>query len=373
MTDLANRRPDVVVIGAGLHGCSTAFHLAKRGLKAVVLEQTYPGRHASGVNAGGVRSLGRHVAEIPLSLESMKIWHALPEIIGDDCGFVNAGQVKVAESDADVELLRKRNDQLQSLGYTHEELIDEHELRKLLPNVSHHCIGGVVSRLDGYAVPFRAVTGFRRAAQKLGAEIRSGFKVERVERVGDMWRVSGPSGTVEAPMMANTAGAWGSKISEQLGEPVPLNPEAPMLLISERVKPFVGPVVGCASRPLSFKQFPNGTVLIGGGFRGVAYREEERTTLRMPGLAGNVRTAFEIFPLMKDKRIVRAWSGIEGCMPDAIPVICPSLTAPDCVHAFGFSAHGFQMGPISGRIVADLLATGKTDLPIEPFRIDRFS
>lgn len=370
----ASRRPDVIVVGAGLHGCSAAFHLAARhGLKALVLEQTYPGRHASGVNAGGVRTLGRVLPEIPLSLASMEIWHRLPELLGDDCGFVPSAQVKVAESQADMETLRARDRELRALGYTHEELVDARELRELLPAVSGHCIGGAVARNDGSAVPFRAVTGFRRAAERLGAEFRSDWRVERVERTGETWRVSGPAGNAEAPLLAVCAGAWGDKLSAQVGEPVPLNPEAPMLLITERVTPFLGPVVGCASRRLSFKQYPNGTVLIGGGFRGIADRDAERTSLRLSGLAANVRTAYEIFPLMKSVRIVRAWSGIEGVMPDAIPVLGPSLKAPGLVYGFGFSSHGFQLGPIGGKIVADLIATGKTDLPIDAFSVDRFA
>lgn len=370
----ASRRPDAIVVGGGLHGCSTAFHLAARhGLKALLLEQTYPGRHASGANAGGVRTLGRVLPEIPLSLASMEIWHRLPELIGDDCGFVHSAQVKVAESEADMETLRARDVELRALGYTHEKLLDAENLRELLPAVSRHVVGGVVAENDGCAIPFRAVTGFRRAAELLGAEVRSGWRVERIERIGQMWRVSGPAGTAEAPLLAICAGAWGDKISAQVGEPVPLNPEAPMLLITERITPFLAPVVGATSRRLSFKQYPNGTVLIGGGYRGIADRDSERTILKLSGLATNVRVVCELFPLMKNVRIVRAWSGIEGVMPDAIPVLGPSLKAPGLVYGFGYSSHGFQMGPIGGRIVADLVATGKTNLPIEAFSVGRFA
>lgn len=370
----ASRRPDAIVVGGGLHGCSTAFHLAARhGLKALLLEQTYPGRHASGVNAGGVRTLGRVLPEIPLSLASMQIWHCLPELIGDDCGFVHSAQVKVAESEADMNTLRARDAELRARGYTHEKLLDAESLRELLPEVSRHVVGGVVAENDGCAIPFRAVTGFRRAAERLGAKVRSNWRVEQIERTGEMWRVSGPAGTAEAPLLAICAGAWGDKISAQVGEPVPLNPEAPMLLITERITPFLAPVVGATSRRLSFKQYPNGTVLIGGGYRGIADRDSERTILEFSGLATNVRVACELFPLMKNVRIVRAWSGIEGLMPDAIPVLGPSLKAPDLVYGFGYSSHGFQMGPIGGRIVADLVATGKTNLPIDAFSVGRFA
>jgi sarcosine oxidase subunit beta len=77
---------DAIVIGAGIHGCSTALHLALRGVKALVIEKDYAGRHASGVNAGGVRQLARHLAEVPLSVASMEIWERIRDIVDDDCG-----------------------------------------------------------------------------------------------------------------------------------------------------------------------------------------------------------------------------------------------------------------------------------------------
>src|SRR5262245_37681959 len=91
------RPPDVAVIGGGLHGCPTALHLALRGLKPILVEKDYAGRHASGVNAGGVRQLARHIAEIPLSIASMAIWENIEELVGDDCGFGRRGCVLVAE------------------------------------------------------------------------------------------------------------------------------------------------------------------------------------------------------------------------------------------------------------------------------------
>jgi sarcosine oxidase subunit beta len=144
-------------------------------------------------------------------------------------------------------------------------------------------------------------------------------------------------------------------------------------MITARMPPIVEPVVGALGRPLSFKQFPNGTVLIGGGVRGRALRDENRTELDFARLDGNARTAIEIFPIMRAATLVRAWAGIEARMPDDIPVIGPSRTTEGLFHAFGFSAHGFQLAPIVGRLLADLVVDGATDLPIAPFSIGRFA
>jgi sarcosine oxidase, subunit beta len=123
---------------------------------------------------------------------------------------------------------------------------------------------------------------------------------------------------------------------------------------------------------LSFKQFENGTVLIGGGVRGTAFPDENRTRLDMAGLASFLETARDIFPIMRGANIVRAWAGIEGYTPDNLPVISRG-SADGVVHAFGFSAHGFQLAPAVGGIVAHLAMGEIPNLPIEPFSVDRFA
>jgi sarcosine oxidase subunit beta len=366
------RTADVLIVGGGLHGCSAALHLARAGLRPLVLEKDYVGRHASGVNAGGVRRLGRHLAEVPLSVASLGMWQRIGELVDDACGFESHGQVKVAESEADLAQLRARVEQLAALGFHHEELIDRDEMRALLPAVSPHCVGGLVSRDDGAALPYRTTLAFKRAAERHGAVFREGVRAREVKREGGMWQVASGTERFEAPRLLNAAGAWAGEIAAMLGEPVPIEPVALMLMITAPAAPFVKPVVGATSRPLSFKQYANGTVMIGGGVRGTADLATNRTVLDYAKLAGNARTACEIFPLMRGAQVVRAWAGIEGRMPDDIPVIGPSATREDAWHAFGFSAHGFQLGPVVGAILADLMTKGSTGLPIEPFSIRRF-
>lgn len=366
--------PDVIIVGGGLHGCSAALQLALRGVKALVLEKDHAGRHASGVNAGGVRQLGRHVAEVPLSVASMAMWHGIRDLVDDDCGFDQHGQVKVAENEAELAQCAARVAELRALGFEHEEVVDQAELRRLVPAISDHCVGALVSRRDGAAIPFRTTFAFKRKAESLGARVLEGVAVTRVARAGGIWTVETAAGERhQAPVLVNAAGAWAGRLAAQMGEPVPLEVIAPMLMIAARLPPFLKPVVGATGRTLSFKQFANGTVLIGGGMRGRAVPEENRTDLDFANLAINARTVWDLFPIMRGATIVRSWAGIEARMADDIPVIGPSGTEEGTFHSFGFSAHGFQLGPIVGRITADLITTGVTDLPISPFRIQRFN
>ena len=366
------RTADVVIIGGGLHGCSTALHLALRGLKPILIEKDYAGRHASGVNAGGVRQLARDLAEIPLSIASMDIWERIEELVGDDCGFESHGTVLVAESDEELAGFKARVDDLRLKGFTHEEMIDRAELKRLVPAVSDYCPGGVVSRRDGAADPFITTQAFRRRAVELGAEIVEGVTVTGLARAGTNWRVETGDGAFEAPKVVNAAGAWADRIAALLGEPVPLKVVAPMLMVTSRLDPFIQPVVILRGRKLSFKQRANGTVVIGGGHLATPHRDSNETVIDWEKLAISARTVWELFPAMHEATIVRAWAGIEAYMPDGIPVVGRSSTSEGVFHQFGFSTHGFQLGPATGAVMAELVATGSTNTPIDGLGIERF-
>ena len=373
MGPMSSRSFDVIVVGGGLNGLSAALHLAKEGLKTLVLEKDHPGRHASGVNAGGVRRLGRHLAEVPLSDAAMAVWQRIEELVGDDCGFVECGQVKVAESEAELEALEQRAAEVRAIGFDHEEIVDQDELRALVPSIAPHCVGGLVCRDDGAALPFRTVIAFARRAKALGADIRGNMAATSITRRSDHWCVHAGEERFDAPVVVNAAGAWGHKIAAMVGDIVPLEPWAPMLMITERVEPFIEPVLGAVGRRLSFKQLANGTVLVGGGHMGEARPEQNETAIRLAGMRESAETVGALFPMLKSVRINRFWAGIEGIMPDVIPVLGPSAVSENVYHSFGYCGHGFQLSPIAGRIIADLVIRGATDLPIAPFRPNRFN
>jgi sarcosine oxidase, subunit beta len=364
---------DAIIVGGGIHGCSTALHLCLRGLRPALIEKEYAGRHASGVNAGGVRQLARHPAEIPLSIRSMEIWENIQDLVGDSCGFEAHGQVLVAENEEELNVCRARVADLCLRGFSHEELIDGDELRRLVPAVAETCAGGIVSRRDGAADPARTTTAFRRRAEQLGTIVREGAAATNVRRDGRVWRVDAGGETFEAPVLVNAAGAWAGRIADTLGEPVPVETVAPMLMITSRVPRFIDPVVILRGRKLSFKQLLNGTVIIGGGHLATPHQETGETVLDWRKLHESARTVWELFPAMREATIVRAWAGIEARTKDDLPVIGPSARHEGLFHQFGFSLHGFQLGPGTGAVMAELIASGNTNTPIDGLRIERFA
>jgi len=363
---------DVAIIGGGIHGCSTAYHLARRGVRVIILEADYCARHASGVNAGGVRTLGRKLEEIPLSLASCDMWHELSHTLGQNAAFYTGGQIKVAESEADVAILQARVDTLQAQGFTHEKMIDAQTTRELLPAVAPHVAGAIWVERDGYAIPYKSVTAFRLAACALGAVVRENCRVSSIEQRGSQWHLNTPTGTVGAEQLVITAGAWSGPLARQLGETLPVEPGGLMLMVTQRLPHFVDPVVGAASRGLSFKQYDNGTVVIGGELHCDVDIEAAHAELDFSRLAVSARIVTDLFPHLKNVSLNRAWSGVEGFTPDKLPIIGHSVNIPKLVYACGFSASGFQLGPASGRAVSELVLDGSSTVPIDGLSPARF-
>lgn len=363
---------DVVVIGGGLHGCSAALNLAQRGLSVVMIEKDFVGRHASSANAGGVRTLGRDPREITLSLASLDLWHQIESVVGADCGFEASGQLQLAETPEDLADLRQRSDKLKSLGFDHEEIIGSDEVYDILPGLRPGCVGGLICRRDGSANPLAAMRAYRAAVLAAGIDLREGVSATGANRSSGTWSVTTSAGAFEAPVIVNCAGAWADQVAGWIGDEVPVSAVAPSAMITSRVPQSLGPVVSCASRPLSLKQFENGTVLISGSLRGVADRNTNVAEIRLAPFAARAATVLDLFPAMKGTQAVRFWAGIEATTPDGSPIIGPSAAAEGAFHAFGFNGHGFELGPGCGAVIAELVTTGSTNMPIAGLEVDRF-
>ncbi|MFW5680790.1 MAG: NAD(P)/FAD-dependent oxidoreductase [Pseudomonadota bacterium] len=365
---------DVIVVGGGLVGLSTALYAAREGLDVVVMERAWPGRHASGANAGGVRSLNRHDAEIPLARAALDLWRRLEDLVGDDGGFVASGQVRVAEDDDQARTLRDRVARLHDLGYAHERWIEAGELHDRVGGIGRHCRGAIVVDDDGYADPQRTTAAFARAAVRAGVRLLVDTRVGGIGADGADLVVTTAGGRWTAPRVVNAAGGWGPCFAASIGEPVPVRATALQMLVTSPLGAFVRPVVGSQGRKLSLKQLANGRVVIGGAFEGTPDLETGTSRLDHAALAANARNALALFPeALRGASILRAWAGIEGWALDHLPIIDRSRTVGGLVHAFGFSGHGFALAPLIGRLVTDLLLERSSNLPLDPFRIDRFA
>ena len=365
-------RVDVAIVGGGIAGCSAALHLRRQGLSVCLMEKGALGSQASGVNFGGVRQQGRHFAELPLARRSREVWGRLRELIGTDCEFVPSGHIKLARNDADLAALERYAADAAKFGLEL-QMMGRKRVRDEYPWLGENVIGGSLAADDGHANPRLVAPAFGRAARALGADLREFARVVEMARDGARFLMRCATGLeVSASFLVNTAGAWGGEIAGTFEEPVPIETTAPNMLVTEPLPSFINRSVGVCGGDVYLRQVARGNVVLGGGDGWVDLKQERSRPLSETS-ARAIDNALDLVPALRSALIIRSWSGIEGTMPDDIPVIGPSASADGIYHQFGFSAHGFQLGPGVGALMAELIAAGATNLPIASFHVDRFA
>ena len=363
---------EVIVVGGGGAGCATALHLAWRKTPCVLLERGFVGSQASGVNYGGVRQQGRDPAELPIARRAREIWGRLPELIGTDCEFAVSGHLKLARNDAEEAELVAYARTAREYGIEL-RVIGRNAIHEEYPWLGEQVVAGSFCAEDGQANPRLLSPSLARAARAAGADIRENARVDEIARDGERFVVRTADGTsVRAPILVNTAGAWGGEISARFGEPVPMETIAPNMAVTEPLPYFIKPNLGVCGGNVYCRQIPRGNVILGGG-RGEADAVSMRARALPEITLAALKRAIALVPRLAGATIIRTWTGIEGNMPDDIPVIGPSRSTPGLFHAFGFYGHGFAIGPAIGAIMAELVLDGQSTTPIEAFAIDRFA
>jgi sarcosine oxidase subunit beta len=367
---------DVLIVGGGLMGAATAFFLRQRGLSVILLERDLVGQHASGTNFGNVRRQGRFLPQLPLAHRSREIWGRLPELIGEDAEFVPSGHLRVAFRDSDVGRLEAYARDAKPWGLDL-ELVSGNALRMRFPFLSPDALMASYSPLDGHANPRLAAPAFGRAARRAGATVLEGAEVLSITKDSADFLVESTAGRFRAPLLQVSAGAWGGRLAEAFGEPVPIRPAAPQMAVTEpvpyRVEPVMGIATGIAEEGVYLRQVKRGNIVFGGGHRSEASLETKRARLDPLNTLRQLPHVARLLPAMRQLRVIRTWSGVEGYMQDDIPVMGASGRVAGLFYAFGFCGHGFQLGPGVGATMAQLIATGDAGVPIEPFAITRFA
>ncbi len=370
------RGADVIVVGGGIMGTSTALFLRRRGLSVILLERWLTGQQASGTNFGNVRRQGRPLHQLALSHRSHGLWKQLGELIGSTCEFQQVGGMFVTYS-------REKADEWEQYAKdAHDhgldlEILHGNALRARLPYLGQKIVAGFFSPEDGHANPRLLAPTVGRAAAYAGALVEENAEVLSIEKTGEDFSVEVVGrGVYRAPIVVVAAGAWGGRLSDALGEPVPIEARGPQMGVTEplpfRIEPTIGVLSDNIPESVYFRQVSRGNVVFGGGTKGPASTETGRASVLPENTLRQMPSLRQLMPALGAVNVIRTWSGVEGYMPDALPVLGASERQSGLFYAFGFSGGGFQLGLGVGDVVAELIAKGRSETAIDRYSIRRF-
>jgi glycine/D-amino acid oxidase-like deaminating enzyme len=414
-------RSGVMIVGGGIIGVCTALFLAEKGHAVVLCEKGQIGAEQSSRNWGWCRTMGRDPAEIPLSLDSLRLWRGMNAAVAGETGFRQTGIVYLCDTERELAererwLEHARSFQIEA------RLLRNDALADVLPGAGRPFAGGLYTATDGRAEPGKAAPAIAEAARRHGATILTGCAVRGIETQGG--RISGAvteKGRIACDAVVLAGGAWSRLFCGNLGIDLP---QLKVLGSVLRTAPLAGaPEVAAGAANFSFRKRLDGgytvarrngniTDIVPDSFRLLAdfapafatnwrelrlrigrrfledWRVPRRWALDAPspfeqvrvldpapsqGLLAEARANLaRAFPAFANMTVADSWGGVIDVTPDAVPVISPVPSLPGFFIAAGFSGHGFGIGPGAGRLMADLVTGATPAVDPAPYRLERF-
>ncbi|PLR34645.1 D-amino-acid oxidase [Chimaeribacter californicus] len=411
----------VVVIGGGIVGLTAALTLAERNIPVVLLEKGRLAGEQSSRNLGWVRKTSRHAGDIPLALAADRLWAALPERVGRDVGYRQAGIMFVARTEAQMAMHENWLTSVSDLSLN-SRLLSRAEIAARVPGGRGQWAGGIYTASDGRAEPTLAASAIAAAAIARGVVIVENCAVRSLTTAGG--KVSGvvtEQGEIRCEQVLLAGGLWSRRFLGNLGISLPT---LPLICSVLRTKPMAGPTEIAVGAPdFSFRKHKDGGFIITQRgaldasltldhlLLGPRYLPQLRTQrdflrislgkdflkdLALPRRWGTKKASpFErvrtldpqanpvlnreamtnlmaAWPAFERAEIEEAWAGVIDVTPDSNPVIGPVAALPGLTVATGFSGHGFGTAPAAGQLAADMVS-GQAPL-IDPslYRFDRF-
>lgn len=366
---------DAIVLGGGLMGTASAFFLARRGVHTTLIERNRVGSGATVASFGNIRRSGRYLPQLPLAHRSLALWGQASAMLGRDVEFRATGHLRLVFSQEGLAAMRSFAEEARPWGLALEELTAK-EVRSRFPGLGPDAIAASFSPKDGSGNPRLIAPAFATAARKLGADIVENVEVQAVRKSQYGFQVETSNGLYSASMLLNATGAWGARIAGLFGETVPIVAKGPQMGVTEPLPNRVLPVVGVWAHDHGggyLRQVERGNIVFGGGAERTDVSLDSGHAKADPArLPGQLRSLLPLLPALRNVCVIRTWSGCEGYVEDGLPVMGQSPATEGLFHAFGFSGHGFQLGPGVGDVMAELMATGRTDIELQDFRVGRF-
>ena len=369
-------RYDVVIVGGGVHGLSTAYYLGKLGVKNVaVLDKGYLGGGASARSTAIIRANYLTPEGIPFFRESLKLYENLAQELDFNLLFSQMGRLDLGHTESSVYWLRVRAEFNQLLGVDSrlvglqeiKELVPVLDLRegKTLPVIAalYHPPAGVI-RHDA------VVYGLARGADRLGAELHPFTEVTGITREnGRVTAVETSAGRISTGTVVSATASWSSTVAAMVGLRIPISTYPLQAFVTEPLKPFLHKTISSANLHAYAYQTDRGEVVIGGPVDPYPTYSHRSTLNMLEELAAFV---LELLPCLRGVKVLRQWTGLCDMTPDYAPILGKEEGLEGFIHNCGWGTWGFKAAPIAGKCIAELVATGNAPDLIKPFGISRF-
>jgi sarcosine oxidase subunit beta len=367
---------EVVVIGGGIMGASTAYHLAKRGCTDVVVLESAEmfGLGSTGLNAGGVRYQFATAVNVELSKLSFGMMERFADEMDQPIALRRCGYLFLLDQEKDLEQFRK-NVALQNSLDVPSRVIDVDEIARLAPEVNlDGVIGGTWCPLDGLVDPNGLLQGYVSRARRLGATLYTSAPATGIDVVaGKVTGVSTRDGQIATPNVIIAAGAWSGLIGEMAGVELPVEPIKRQIAVTAEIpnlRPDF-PFVIDFSRSLYFHREGRGILT------GKSNAEQEAgfdTTVDEDWRLRHLEEAMERLPLLAEAEISAEWAGLYEVTPDDQPILGKLPQVDGLFSCAGFSGHGLMHGPAAGLLLAEEILDGRAHtVNIDPLRYSRFA
>ncbi len=374
---------DVVVIGAGIVGASCAFFLAQGGLRVALVEQGGIASGTSGSGEGNILVSDKEPgAELALAQQGCLVWKTLASVLSDDFEFEEKGGVVVAETDAHLHSLTERTSALCDAGVT-AHMLTSAELRELEPHLAHDLAGAAYFPQDAQVQPMLACAALVKHARQHGAILLDHTKVTAVERdkQGAIRVVLTSKGPITTPRLINAAGPWSSQIAALVGLDLPIQPRKGHIVVTEPLPRLIHHKVFEASYSDTVNKSDtacqvasvvegtrSGTILLGSSRQLVGFD----STIEVPVVQAIIRRAVRYFPILAHAHALRAYVGFRPFAPDHLPIIGEEPDVPGYYVNTGHEGAGIGLGPISGKLLSQLILGQALDMDLAPFLPTRF-
>ncbi len=368
------RTADVVIVGGGVIGLSIAYHLAKKGMKnLLLLEKDTLGAGSTGKCAGGIRTLFSTDINIRFSLLSSKIFEDFPSEFGVDPEFHRVGYLFLAVHEQDWTILKDNGRRLKNMGIE-VWLLDRDQLKDHWPFLYVDDLhGGAYTPRDGYAGPHEVVQGFAIGARRRGVMLKEGIEVTGIRhKAGRIDGVETSRGeTVRTPVVVNATGPYAARLGAMLGLKLPVRPLRRQVFFTDRFAflPQETPLVIDLEHGWYMRREGGGLLLAGPQDAKSSFNQ----AVDFEGRTWTAERSMHRVPVLQDAKIVRGWAGLYEISPDHHAVIGSFPGMEGFICANGFSGHGFQHSPAVGLLVSELIDEGRaSSMDIRALRPDRF-